>query len=109
MVSNIEVHLPDKPITIKSIGGYLKGPHRKLWNEDLFLKYDKNRNVNLILDPLWTKYLPSVTKLLRSLVFHVLSKVTVLMHGILFYTNVQMGDLRYKVFILISTTVPCTC
>ena len=31
-------------------------------------QYDKNRNVSLLLDPISIKYLPEVTKVLRSLI-----------------------------------------
>ena len=69
MVSHIEVLLAEKPITPKNIDEYLKGPKGKLLKEDLFVKYDKNKNVSLLSDPIPIKSLPDGTKLLRSLIY----------------------------------------
>ena len=49
VVSHIEVCLPKKHTTPKNIGESLKVTQRKLWKEDLFVEYDKNQNVSLIL------------------------------------------------------------
>ena len=52
VVSHIEVLIPEKTITPKNIGEALKGPRRPLWKDDLFVQYDKNKNVNLLLAPI---------------------------------------------------------
>ena len=44
--------------TPKSIGEGLKGPQRKLRKEALFVKYDKKRNVGLLLAPIPIKSRP---------------------------------------------------
>ena len=68
MVSHIEVRLQGKPITPKNIGEVLNIPHRQFWKEALFVKYDKDRNVILILYPIPIKSLPEGEKTLRSLI-----------------------------------------
>ena len=68
MVSHIEVHLPNKNPTPKNIGEGLKGPQRKFWKESLFVKYDKNKNISLLSDPIPIKYLPEGTKVLCSII-----------------------------------------
>ena len=50
VVSHIEFIIPKKLPTPNNIGGGLKGPQRKFWKEDLFVKYDKNKIVILLLD-----------------------------------------------------------
>ena len=68
VVSHLEFCLPEKPPTAKNIGEVLKVPRRQLWKEALFLKYDKNKHVSLILAPIPIKSLPEETKFLRSLI-----------------------------------------
>ena len=68
MVSHFEVILPDKTITPNNIGEYLKGPQRQLWNEALFVQYNKNQNVGLLLDPIPIKSIPEGTKVLCFLI-----------------------------------------
>ena len=68
MVSHIEFCLPDKPPTLENNGEGLKVPQRQLWKEALFLQYDKNKTISLILGPVPIKPLPEGTKFLRSLV-----------------------------------------
>ena len=48
VVLHIEVHPPEKHITPKNIGESLNGPQKKFWIEDLFVKHDKKKNINLI-------------------------------------------------------------
>ena len=68
VVLHIEVFLPKKNITPKNICGVLKGPQRQLWKEYSFVKYDKNKNIRLMLAPIPIKSLPEVTKVLHSLI-----------------------------------------
>ena len=68
VVSHIEVSLPEKLLTPKSIGEDLKGPKRQFWEEALFVKYYKNKNVSLILDPIPIKYLPDETNFIHSII-----------------------------------------
>ena len=72
VVSNIEFHFPEKPLTQKNIGEAPKGPQRKFWKEDLFLKYYKKKNFNLLSAPIPIKYLSGVTKVLHSLIFPII-------------------------------------
>ena len=44
VVLHIEFSLPKKPITSNSIDEAIKGPHKQIWKEALFLKYDKNKS-----------------------------------------------------------------
>ena len=69
VVSNIEVCLPNKPLTPKNIGDALGGPQRQFWKEALFVQYEKNKNISLLSAPIPIKYLPEVTKVLRSLIY----------------------------------------
>ena len=91
-------------MTPKEIDIYLKGPQRQLWKEALFVKYVKNKDFKLLLDPIPIKYLPNGTKALYSLID----------------TSIQEGNcsdackfvahhcvIILKVLILISPTVPC--
>ena len=68
VVSYLEVSLPKKPSTPKSIDEGLKGPQRRLWKEYLFVKYDKNENVSLLSAPTPIKSLPEGTKVLHPLI-----------------------------------------
>ena len=68
MVSHLEVRLPKKPPTPKNIGDALGGPQRQFWKEGIFVKYDKNKNVSLLSDPVPIKYLPEGKKVLCSLI-----------------------------------------
>ena len=43
MVSHLEVHLPEKPLTFKKISETLKVPQRQFCNEALFVQYEKNK------------------------------------------------------------------
>ena len=65
VVSHLEVHLPNKPLTPRSTGEAIKGPRRKFWKEYLFVQYDKNKNIILLLSPMLIKSLPDVTKVLH--------------------------------------------
>ena len=60
--------LPENPLTKNNIGGSPKDPHRQFWKEDLFVKYDKNKNVNPLSASIPIKYLPDGTKVLLSLI-----------------------------------------
>ena len=64
VVSHLEFRLPDKPITPKNIDEALKCPHRKFYKEALFVKYDKNKKIGILLDPIPIKYLPDETKVI---------------------------------------------
>ena len=68
IVSHIEVRLPKKPLTPKNICVSLKGLQRQFWIEALFVQYDKNKNVILLLAPITIKSLPEGTKFLFSLI-----------------------------------------
>ena len=68
MVSYLEVCIPNKPPTPKNIGEALSGPQRQFWEEALFVKYEKNKNVSLLSAPIQIKSLPEGTKVLRSLI-----------------------------------------
>ena len=68
-VQHLEVRLPKKPPTPNNICESLSGPQRNLWKEVLFVQYNKNKNVSLISAPIPIKYLPEVTKVLRSLIY----------------------------------------
>ena len=68
MVSHLEVSLSEKPLTPKTIGEALNGPQRQFYNEALFVQYDKNKNVSLLLYPIPIKYLPDITKVLRLII-----------------------------------------
>ena len=52
VVSHIEVSLQYKYTTPNNFGEALKGPQRKLWKEALFLKYENNKNDNILSDPI---------------------------------------------------------
>ena len=45
VVSHIVFRIPDNPLPPKNIRYYVQVPQRQFWGEDLFLKYDKNKNV----------------------------------------------------------------
>ena len=62
MVSHLEVCLPKKPPTQNNIGKALGGPQRQFWKEAPFVKYEKNKNVSLISDPIPIKSLPEGKK-----------------------------------------------
>ena len=68
VLSHLEVCLPEKPITSNNIGESLKGPKRPFWKEYLFVQYDKNQNVNPLLNTIQKKYLPDGKKVPRSLI-----------------------------------------
>ena len=103
--SHIEVILPKEPPTPKNIGEGVKGPQKQFRKEAIFVKYEKNISVSLILlpsqsnPPLKEKY-SSIHSLLL-----VLRKVTVLMHGNVLHTTVQIEFLILNVLILINHTV----
>ena len=65
MVLHLEVCLPNKPPKPNNIGECLKVPQRQLWKEALYVKYDKNKNASLILDPTPIKSTPEGTNILR--------------------------------------------
>ena len=48
MVLYLEVRLPEKPLTKKNIVGALKCCQRQFYKYNLFVQYDKNKNVNLL-------------------------------------------------------------
>ena len=52
MVSHIDVRISENILTSKNIGEALKGPQCQAWTEDLFIQYNENKNVKLILDPI---------------------------------------------------------
>ena len=66
LISHLEFLLPKKPPTPKNIGEGLKAPKRKLWKEDILLKYHKNKNVSLLSTPISINYLTEETKVLCS-------------------------------------------
>ena len=68
VISHLDFSLPKKPPTPKNIGEGLKGPQRKFWKEDLFVKYDKSKNFSLPSDPIAIKYIPEEKKSLCSLI-----------------------------------------
>ena len=105
VVSHIEVHLQDKFLTPKNIIEDIEVTYRQFWKEDLFLQYEKNKNFSLLSSPIPTKSLPDEKCSFIHSLIQVLKKTTVLMHVNLLHATVQMGVLRFKVFILISTTV----
>ena len=107
VVSHLEVHLLKKPPTPKNISEGLKGPQRQFWKESLFVKYDKNKNVSLLSDPIPIKSFPEGKKSSIHSLLLVLRKVTALMHGNFLHDTVQMGFLRLKVLVLINHTVQC--
>ena len=43
VVSHIDVSLPEKPTTPNNIGEAIKCPHKQIWEEASFVKYDKNK------------------------------------------------------------------
>ena len=55
VVSHSGVCLPKKYPTPKKICEVLKGPQRQFWKEALFVQYDKNKNVRLLLAPITIK------------------------------------------------------
>ena len=61
------IFLPNEPPTPNDTGEDLKGPQRQLWQEVIFVQYEKNKSISLLLDPIPIKCLPEVTKVLRSL------------------------------------------
>ena len=68
VVSHHEFRLSEKLCTPKKIGEALKVPERKWCKKALFVKYYKNKNVNLLPDTIPIKYLYEGTKVLRSLI-----------------------------------------
>ena len=52
VVSHIEVRLPEETPTPNNIGEYLKVPHRQFRKEDLFVQYEKNKDVSLLSVPI---------------------------------------------------------
>ena len=68
MVSHIEFHIQEKPLTPKNISESLKYFHRKCWKEGLFVQYYKNKNINLISAPILIKPLSDETKFLFLLI-----------------------------------------
>ena len=96
LVSHLVVRLPDKPISPNNVDEALKGPQRQFWKEYLFVQFNKNKNVNLLLDPIPIKYLPDIHKSYIHPLLQVLSKVTVIIYGNLFHTTVQMVVIRFK-------------
>ena len=102
VVSHLSVCLPKKPPTPNNIGKALIIPQRQLQKEVLFVKYDKNKNVSLISDPIPIKSLPDGTKVFPLILL--LRKVTVLMHGIFLHVTIQMGVLILNLLVLINHT-----
>ena len=91
MVSHIDVSLPEKPTTPNNIGEAIKCPHKQIWEEASFVKYDKNKSSNLF----WLAY-QSNTSLMEQrssvhLFLQVSSNATVPMHVYLLYGTVKMG------------------
>ena len=104
VISHLEVCIPNKPPTPKNIGGGLKVPHRKLWKENLFVKYDKNKIYSLLLDPIPIKSLSEGKKSSVHSFLLILSKVTVMMNRNFFHATVKMGAFILKVLVLINPT-----
>ena len=95
MVSHIEVSLPDKYLTTNNIGEALKDTQRQLWKEALFMQYENNKNVRLLLDPIPIKSFSEGKKNSSvHLLVQVLRKTTVMMHEMFLQATVQMGVLR---------------
>ena len=68
VVSHLDFFLLYKPLIPKKIGEYPKGPQKQLLKEDIFVKYEENKSVSLLLDPIPIKYLPDGKKFLCSLI-----------------------------------------
>ena len=65
VVSNIEVNLPDNYITPNSIGEAIKGLHKQIWKEDLFVNYDKNKSSTFF----WLPYQSNTSLMSKGLLF----------------------------------------
>ena len=74
VISHPEVRLTNKPLIKKNIGEALKVPQRQLWQEDLFLKYYKNKNISLTWYLIPIKYLPDGTKVLHSVIAQIIKE-----------------------------------
>ena len=68
VVSHIEVHLPEKPLTPNNIGEALKDTQRQFYKQYLFVKYDREKNGSLLFSNIPIKYLSEETQVLRSLI-----------------------------------------
>ena len=68
MVSHLRVSLPENPLTPKNIGEACNGPQRHFCKEYLSVKYDKNKNVEIVLAPIPIKSLYGETKFLCFLI-----------------------------------------
>ena len=71
MVSHIEVRLPEELSTPNNIGKGLKVPQRKLRKESLFVHYDKEKNVSLLLAPIPIKSLTEGTNVICLLIYNI--------------------------------------
>ena len=105
VVSHIEVCLPKKLPTPKNIGEDLSVPQRQFWKEALFVKYDKNTNVNLLSDPIPIKSLPEGKKVLRSIIATIVKEGGCYDAWKYVARNCAKEVLRLKVLILINHTV----
>ena len=90
MVSHIEVSFPEKPITTNNIGEAIKGPHKQIWKEYLFVKYDKNKISTFF----WIPYQSNNSLMEQVSSVHLFLQVSrnanVPMHGYLLCATVKM-------------------
>ena len=105
VVSHIEVRLPKKPPTPNNIGEGLSCPKIQLCKEALF--FNTKRTEILAFFQLLSQSNPSLKEKKSSvhLFLRLLRNVTVLMHGNLLQSTLQMVVPILKVFILINHTV----
>ena len=99
VVSHIE-----KTITPINIGEAIKGPHKQIWKEALFVKYEKNKYSNFFQLPYQSNTSLTEKSSFVQLFLQVSSNATVPMHGYLLYATVKMGVILFKLLILISIT-----
>ena len=69
MVLHIEVHIPGKSLVPNKIVEGLNIPQINLLKGALSLKYEMNKNISLLSDPIPIKYLPEGTKVLCSRIY----------------------------------------
>ena len=90
MVSHIEVSLPEKPITPNKIGEAIKGTHKQIRKEVLFVKYDKCKFSTFFQLPYKSNTSLEAQRSYVHLFIQVSSNATVPMHGDFFYATVKM-------------------
>ena len=91
MVSHIEVSLQEKPTTPNTIGESIKCPHKQIWKEALFVKYDKNKSSTLFWLPCQSNTSLMEQRSYVNLFLQVSCNATVPMHVYLLYGTVKMG------------------